>query len=29
MVEIEKHEVVIGKLEVLGIFFAKSKEMVI
>lgn len=29
MIEIEKHEVAIGKLEVLGIFYSKGKEMVI
>jgi len=29
MVEIEMAEAITGKLEVLGIFFAKAKEMVI
>ncbi|MFA5747501.1 MAG: translation initiation factor IF-2 [Candidatus Absconditabacterales bacterium] len=29
MIEIEKHEVVIGKLEVLAIFFRKAKDMTI
>ena len=29
MVEVEKQEVTVGKLEVLGIFFTQSKEMTI
>ncbi|MBU0627035.1 hypothetical protein KKG31_03455 [Patescibacteria group bacterium] len=29
MIEIEKEEVVVGKLEVLGIFYSQTKEMVI